>query len=154
MKRETILTIITFLFGLLFLYTGGIKLLTYKSFVWDLGRDPYIGTGIANVVGVALPVIEIVVGTMVLVDRTRKWGLWFSLLLMTVFTIYVRWMINDPTRHCTCGGVIRAMTWRQHFWFNMGFAILAAVGVWLVSSKSKYSWNAGRFSREKKYDTA
>jgi putative oxidoreductase len=129
MKKAIALEIICGLLFLLFVYTGLSKLMSYPTFVWDLGRDPLIGKNVANVAGILLPLVEISVAGLLMWPLSRNWGLYSSAGMMTLFTIYVRWVIHSPTRHCTCGGVIREMTWQQHFWFNVGFTLLCFVGI-------------------------
>jgi hypothetical protein len=137
MKKIVCLNAICFTFFILFTYTGLAKLAMYNVFVWDLGRDPMISPSVASVMGIALPLIEIGVAILVIIPKAWKWGLYSSLVLMVVFTIYVGWMIHSPVRHCTCGGVLREMTWRQHLWFNVGFTLLATIGILIYNKAQK-----------------
>jgi len=125
MKKTIFLEIMCGLFTCLFLYTGTMKLIDHNTFVYDLGRDPMIGKPLATFTSFALPVVELAVVALILIPKTQKWGIYSTIMLMLSFTVYVRWMINNPTRHCTCGGVLRQMTWRQHFWFNVLFTSIA-----------------------------
>jgi putative oxidoreductase len=135
MKRIIFLDFISGLFALLFLYTGISKIIDHKNFIFDLGRDPMIGVSLATFASYALPTIEVLITAALLIPKTQKIGIISSVVLMCCFTVYVRWMLHSPIRHCTCGGVLRQMTWQQHLYFNIGFTILSFVGLYLAYSK-------------------
>jgi len=134
-KRNMMLNIISAIFIFLFVYTALSKLYTLKPFTEILEGTPLIG-GIAGYIAILLPVTELAVSLLLLFPRTRHWGLYSTLTLMLVFTLYIGYMIAfTPNRPCTCGGVIEKMTWAQHFLFNVVFTLLALVGVILVFNK-------------------
>ena len=137
MKKAFLLELICAWFFLLFIYTGISKLLTYRTFVWDLGRDPLIGHTLAVLIGIILPVLEIIIGIMLLSPPQRKKGLYGLLILLASFTFYIRYMLHSPIRHCTCGGVLRTMTWKQHFWFNVGCVLLSIGGIVICQQQNK-----------------
>ena len=137
MKRTILLEVLSALFATLFVYTGTNKILEHRSFVFDLGRDPMIGTSLASFASLAVPAVEILVATLLLIPKTQKIGIVSTVVLMTCFTIYVRLMLHSPVRHCTCGGVLRQMTWTQHLYFNVCFTILSLVALLLCYSKEE-----------------
>ena len=127
MKKTILIEIIASLFVLLFTYTAISKFIGFKTFFWDLGRDPLLEK-YAKLIAIGIPIIEILVSICLLLPKLRKLGLWFSFSLMTVFTGYIAYVLKymDEVRHCTCGGFIRQMTWHQHLWFNISLVCLAA----------------------------
>jgi hypothetical protein len=57
---------------------------------------------------------------------------------MFLFTIYVGLMISfAPHLPCSCGGVIKQMSWKQHLTFNTFFTALALFGIWLSRRQQK-----------------
>src|SRR5688572_10043134 len=114
MRRKYIIEIISGLLIFLFVYTAISKLTDYTSFKSVLRRSPLIGD-YAAVVALALPITEGLVSLLLFIPRTRLWGLYASLALMSVFTLYLAYMIVfTPNLPCSCGGVLKQMTWNQH----------------------------------------
>jgi hypothetical protein len=133
-NREIITDIAVYLFIVLFMYTAASKLLTVNSFASTLAKSPLIGS-LNMIVAYAIPIVEIVISLVLIFPTLRKAGLWASLLLMLVFTGYLVYMVySGSTLPCHCGGVISAMSWQQHIWFNLGFVALAITG--LTTNKS------------------
>lgn len=132
MKRSTIVEIISALFILLFVYTAVSKLMEGIKFEQTLSKSPLIGN-YAGLIAIALPVTEIVVAILLLIPRTRLFGLYASAALMTLFTLYLSYMIAfTPKLPCSCGGVLKQMNWNQHLVFNLFFTGLAFTGIWLL----------------------
>ena len=136
MKRNTLVEIIAALFILLFVYTAMSKFFEFKSFSYVLSKSPLIGD-MAPVVAWGLPITELLIALLLLVPRTRRPGLWASFFIMLAFTGYLVYMIYfTPDRPCSCGGVLKQMTWKQHLVFNIGFTLLALAGLWLQRKQS------------------
>jgi putative oxidoreductase len=130
MKRNTLTEIIAALFILLFVYTATSKLFEFSSFRYVLSKSPMIGNK-APFLAWALPLLEFGISLLLFIPRTRRQGLWGSLVLMTLFTGYLSYMIYfTPDRPCNCGGVLKQMTWNQHLIFNIFFVLLAVLGLW------------------------
>ena len=137
MKRNLIIEIISSLLILLFVYTAISKLLDFTNFKSVLSRSPLIG-GKAVFVAFALPITELLVALLLFIPRTRLWGLRGSVALMTVFTIYLAYMISfSPHLPCSCGGVLKQMTWRQHLVFNIFFLLLSISGAILKRKENR-----------------
>jgi hypothetical protein len=128
-NREIIMDIAVYLFILLFMYTAASKLLTIKSFASTLAKSPLIGS-LNLVVAWSIPIIEIIISIVLIFPSVRKTGMRAALILMTVFTLYLIYMVFSGSElPCHCGGVISAMSWQQHIWFNLSFIALAATGL-------------------------
>ena len=129
MKRNFIIEIISSLLILLFVYTAVSKLLDYAAFKNVLNRSPFIG-GKAAFVALALPITEVLVASLLFFPRSRLWGLYGSFVAMTIFTLYLAWMIMfTPNLPCSCGGVLKQMTWNQHLVFNIFFLLASLTGI-------------------------
>ena len=139
MKREVILDIITYLFFLLFLYTGIMKLIEHFPFYSALMKSRLLYR-FTPILEWMIPITELLVAVCLLIPKTRRIALFSTSFLMGIFTIYVGYtafFMTGRERPCTCGGIIEEMSWRWHFYFNSCFTILAIVGLWLDRNRSR-----------------
>lgn len=135
MKKKTIVEFIGSFFILLFAYTALSKLFLQDVFKYSLGMSPLIAP-MADVIAWAIPVLELGICALLFFPKTRKIGLYSTLATMIVFTLYISYMIIfTPKLPCSCGGIIRYLTWRQHLVFNIGCIGLAALGIRLMVKK-------------------
>lgn len=127
--KEIIVDVAIYLFVILFMYTAASKFFTLKSFASTLAKSPLIGN-FNLIVAYAIPIIEVLISLFLIVPALRKIGLYASLILMTVFTVYLAYMVFSGDKlPCHCGGVISTMSWNQHIWFNISFMTLAVIGL-------------------------
>ncbi len=127
--KTIIIDLIVYAFLILFMYTAASKLFTTKSFASTLAKSPLIGS-YSLFVAWAIPIIEILISLLLILDTKRKWSIHASLALMILFTIYLSYMVFSGSKlPCHCGGVVSTMTWQQHIWFNMGFVLLGFTGL-------------------------
>ena len=137
MKRSLITELVIGSLILLYIYTASSKLLDFGSFRHVLSRSPLIGN-IAPVVAWILPTAEILISLLLILPQTRRIGLWCSFVLMLAFTGYVGYMLAfTPHLPCSCGGVLKQMTWKQHLVFNITYSIIALLGIWLYQRPVK-----------------
>ena len=135
--KEILTDLIVYLFIVLFMYTAASKILTIDKFASTLAKSPLIGS-YHVIVAWAIPILEIAISLVLIVSSFRKWGLFASLVLMSVFTLYLLYMVFSGNKlPCHCGGVISTMTWQQHIWFNLGFVAFAVAGLALTKKKYK-----------------
>jgi hypothetical protein len=131
-NKNTILEIVSALFILLFVYTSLSKFTQFEPFKIVLRDSPLIGNK-NIIVAWAIPSIELIVAFLLLIPRTRLLGFYSSFALMTIFTLYLGYMIIfTPLMPCSCGGVIKQMSWNQHLVFNIFFTLLSILGCWLI----------------------
>jgi hypothetical protein len=110
-------------------YTATSKFLDFNSFKLTLHASPLI-TDKNILVAWAIPVVELITAALLLIPRTRLFGLYSSLGIMTVFTLYLGYMLLfTPNRPCVCGGVIKTMSWDQHIVFNCFFILLSLIAI-------------------------
>jgi|SRR5688572_12911488 putative oxidoreductase len=133
MRRKIIIEIISSLLILLFLYASVSKWLAFKSFVGDMNNQPFPNWMTPWLVW-GIPSIEVLIVLLLIFDRTRLSGLYASLALMLAFTIYTAAVLLHSFKYvpCSCGGVIRKLTWPQHLVFNLFFVGISVVGIILI----------------------
>ncbi len=132
-KKAIVLTSATLL-ALLFLYAAYHKLIIYKIFVEQLKESP-ITNGFQNILAWLIPFIEIVIALALLFRKTRMLGFYSSFFLMLLFTVYVFVLPHffSSSVPCSCGGIISTFGWKEHFYFNLSFTLLAGTGLVLYS---------------------
>lgn len=105
----------------LFAYTGSAKLLDPVPFRAVLEGFPLIGT-FAPLLGWLLPATELSLAVLLLVPRTRRAGLWGCGALLLLFTLYISVLLLSASRlPCSCGGVLGALGWPEHWLLNLFF---------------------------------
>lgn len=137
MKHNIIIEIICFLLILLFVYAALSKLFDYDSFRQQLQRIPLLSQ-FSNA-GWILPVAELITAVMLCVRLSRFTGLYISFFLLLAFTIYIAGMLL-LAKHlpCSCGGVLRQMTWTQHLLFNIFFLLISLAGIRLEKDNNNH----------------
>jgi hypothetical protein len=114
---------------LLFLYTSLNKLADYTTFEYVLTRSPLLKP-IAGFVAWILPVAESGIAILLFIPSSRLKGLYASFILISLFTLYLIYMIAfTPDLPCQCGGVLKLLTWPQHVFFNLFFVLLSLTGI-------------------------
>ena len=136
MKARTItLEIIIALLVLLWVYAALSKWADYQAFYRQLAWNKVVG-GYEDFLFYFLPGIELIAAIALILRPIRSIGLYLSTGLMLAFTGYVFYVvyIDQSKATCTCGGVISAMTWKQHLLFNATYLILSITGLILHRS--------------------
>ena len=133
-----IIEIISAFFILLFLYTALSKIYELSSFRFVLSVSPLLGSA-AGFLAWFIPAIEILTVGLLFVPALRNWGLRLTLVLMIAFTCYLAYMILfTPDRPCSCGGIIKQLTWTQHLSLNVILTILAGIALWLNQNTKRF----------------
>ena len=133
MKKNEIINYITivtcYLLVFLFTYTGVSKLIDHEVFEAAILRSPIIRQQ-APIISWLIPVIELLIAVMLLLQQYRKAGLLLSLLLLIIFTAYIGYMILFiPNLPCSCGGVLKELSWGNHLLFNSFFILLILISL-------------------------
>jgi putative oxidoreductase len=117
---------------LLFVYAALSKLLDLPLFRGQLYNQSF-SHRLADVLVFGLPASELLTSGLLMFQRTRRYGLWLSALLMTVFTIYITLVLLQFWSRvpCSCGGVLAHLSWAQHLIFNLFFLALSVMALWL-----------------------
>jgi uncharacterized membrane protein YphA (DoxX/SURF4 family) len=115
----------------LFVYASVSKLLDFENFQIQLGQSPLL-SAFAGWVSWGVPIVELVIALLLLVPKFRLVGLFAAFSLMVMFTTYIIIILNFSSFiPCSCGGILEKMGWTEHLLFNIGFVILALIGILL-----------------------
>ncbi len=137
MKKLPVIPIASSLLIVLFAYTATSKLNEYSAFAQTISESPLIHNG-ADTIAWLLPATELIVVLLLFFERTRRAGLYASLLLLVLFTLYLLYMVLFVADlPCSCGGVLRKMSWQQHVWFNLFFIGLNVLGLFAVCKQEQ-----------------
>lgn len=126
---------IAHLFVALFFYTALAKLINPPKFYGTLHGSQLVSP-FASFLTYAVPIVELLLCVPLLIHEirvgtkkipTRKIGLIAGGTLMLLFTVYIGLMFllygNDLP--CSCGGVMKELSWTAHIFFNLAFVGLA-----------------------------
>jgi hypothetical protein len=115
---------------MLFIYASLSKFLDFQRFIGEMNNQPLPNSWTPFLVW-TVPSLEIAISVALVFERTRMVGFTASLALMTLFTIYAATILLHFFEYvpCSCGGVIRKLTWPQHLVFNLFFVVLSVMGI-------------------------
>lgn len=135
--REVIVEAVCFLYIILFVYAAVNKIIDFDNFQVELAQSPLLSS-FAGPVSYCVPIIEIIIALLLSTTRCRKTGLYLSLSLMVMFSVYILIILNfSPFIPCSCGGILDEMSWQQHLIFNLAFVILAVAAILLKDIPAK-----------------
>ncbi|SFE45466.1 hypothetical protein SAMN05518672_106181 [Chitinophaga sp. CF118] len=135
-KREIIISTVSFLFIAMFTYAAVSKWLGFTVFVSQIKRQPFDSKYIPLLVW-GIPISEVLVSLLMMIDRTRNIGLKIATGMMILFTGYIiliqlNYFGKIP---CACGGAITELTWMEHLYFNLFFVCAGIVAILLMKNK-------------------
>jgi putative oxidoreductase len=138
-KKQVTLECISALLILLFLYASLSKFMDFKTFTGEMNNQPLPNSWTPFLVWF-IPSTEIALSIALIFERTRLLGLYGSLVLMGLFTVYTSIILMHFFAYvpCSCGGIIKRLTWRQHLVFNLFFVALSISGV-IIQRRKVYS---------------
>jgi hypothetical protein len=135
-KAVLIADIISASILLLFLYTAVNKLLDYEHFKSVMIMSPLLHP-FAGTIAWVLPIGEIGIVLLLLFPKTKLNGLYTAFVAIVIFTLYIIYMIIfTPRLPCSCGGVLKSLTWTQHIYFNLFLLLLTGIAI-VLSCKIK-----------------
>ena len=112
-------------------YSALSKVMEFERFVIELNRSPYLHL-YAGAIAYLLPALEVGIALLLVFERSRRWGLYISLYLMTFFTAYIYAMLNYSYYiSCACMGLFESLSWEAHLSFNMGICIACAIAIYM-----------------------
>ncbi|PUZ24597.1 Methylamine utilisation protein MauE [Chitinophaga costaii] len=139
MFTQKVSDILSALLIFLFLYTGLSKLVEHARFISQLRESPWkLLADNSSWFTWALPIGEVLICILLIIPKYRKLGFWFSGLLLVAFEIYLTALVTSG-KHlpCSCGGIIKYLTWTQHIFFNMAFLIISIWGIYTEKRLNK-----------------
>lgn len=133
------LELICLILSALFAYTGLSKWLDWHGTKAALYNQVF-PIWMADVILYGLPPLEVMVSMMLLVSRWRSWGLWLSVILMTLFTGYISLVLTGVFGRvpCSCGGVLNSLVWWEHLGFNLVVLVMGVWGVWVKKRETRH----------------
>ena len=139
MKKQIQLKLISFSLIILFTYAAFSKLFNFPAFVKGIQSQP-LPAWLIQLSIFLLPVIEIAIPILLMLEKTIKTGLYLSLLLFILFAVYsiailMHQFSNIP---CSCGGLIQQLSWQQHLFLNIIGIILTITAITIHKNKLPY----------------
>ena len=130
--KNLLIQVSSFLLVSLWIYTAGSKIVGYHEFKTQLAGQWHFREN-EHIAAVLIISSELIAASLLLFERTRTTGFEISFMMMVLFTIYVGMVLFHyfDKVPCSCGGVLKEMTWEMHFWFNVFFSIVAGLGMFL-----------------------
>lgn len=147
-----IVTVLSCLFIILFVYAAGSKYNENDVFLSQVGQSPML-TWWASVVVVLVPAMEVVIALLLVFKITRLVGLYAFFTMMVMFSTYIIMITRySDFVPCSCGGILANMTWGTHLQFNLLFVALAAFAIVIYPprtiqpsiARGELSYNPGR----------
>ena len=140
MKKNISVVIISLFFIALFLYSGTWKVMNHQLFNEQLSLS-LIPTAASTWMAWMIPLVEILITILLLRPAWRLKGLYASLILMVLFTIYILIPVPGNTRpSCGCGGFIEELSLKQHLIFNTACIILSLFAIMELSTDQRARW--------------
>ncbi|MNN77242.1 hypothetical protein D3C81_1936910 [compost metagenome] len=103
----------------------------FKGFTFDLNNQPFPNS-LTPILRWLVPLTEIGIVLGLIFEKTRLLALYASLILMSLFTIYTALVLFHVFEYvpCSCGGVIKHLSWPQHLIFNLFFVVITYLAIW------------------------
>jgi hypothetical protein len=129
---------------LLFAYAAVSKLADLASFRHEMHNQNFTPE-VAEALVWLVPASELLAIAFLLSEKRQRAGLWLSAVLMAVFTGYIALVLAGYWQRvpCSCGGVLRNMSWGTHLFFNLFFLLLS-----LTALAQRYKGNAENLRKE------
>lgn len=135
--RKILIEIISYAFILLFIYAALYKLFDIHYFERQLAKSPLI-VDFSHFLSYSVPLTELTLAVLILIPKTRWYGLVGGTALMLSFTLYITYILNfSPQLPCSCGGILATMGWRDHLIFNSLYVAAGITALWLMHRNPK-----------------
>lgn len=135
-KFSAIMTItVSYFFVLLFIYASISKVLDFENFQSQIALSPLLSSFAASI-SYGVIISEMIIVVLLIFPKSRIYGLYASLGLMSAFTIYIYLILNySDFIPCSCGGILEKMTWDQHIIFNIISTLILILTVYFSQAK-------------------
>lgn len=129
-KKQVTLECVCAMLILLFLYASISKFLDFKTFIGQMNNQPLPNSWTPFLVW-TIPLLEVAISVALIFEYTRLLGLYASLVIMVMFSVYTGIVLLHffPYVPCSCGGVIQKLTWPQHLFLNVFYVALSILGI-------------------------
>lgn len=114
---------------ILWVYAATSKLLDYNNFNIELGKSPLLSP-VASLVAVGVPILELGLAFMLLIERTKFIALILSTSLLLLFAVYLLIILHYSSYiPCSCGGILGKLGYKEHIVFNLVLFVLGLVAI-------------------------
>jgi hypothetical protein len=138
--KERVIKFTSSLLIILWIYTGGSKLLDFPSFSHQVELQNFSPL-LTDILKYAIPITEIFTAVLLCTKATFRTGLVLSLITIGSFTVYTILVLTGvyPKIPCSCGGIIKELSWRNHLIFNLFvFAInITALSLFIIKERRR-----------------
>lgn len=139
MKKEHIITAISYALCILFIYAASMKMMDFGQFTADIAKSPLLANVPAGVTSAGILALELGAAVLLAFPGTRLNGLYLSAFLMLLFSVYMSALFFFYTNiPCSCGGILGQMGYPAHIVFNIAFTLLAFTGLLLQHFSLSY----------------
>jgi putative oxidoreductase len=121
--------LVPLLLVILFAYTGTAKLIGHQKMLSQL-QDTGLPGPLPQLAAYLVPIAELLIALLLIFESSRLVGLWTAAIALFFFTGYVAVILSGGHIPCSCGGVIAAMNWKQHLYFNIFFLLLSILSLY------------------------
>jgi hypothetical protein len=129
MITKALVKLIAIALAVLFAIAAVGKLEHYARFRLQLQRFPF-SLSVLYVQAWIIPVTELIITVLLLLPVTRLKGLFASLFLLGVYTLYLTCMLESRFHHtCNCGEPFQSLSLKMHIVFTLGCVFITGVGV-------------------------
>jgi len=143
MKRNTIITILSYSLSILFVYAASAKAMVYTDFMADIAKSPLLVNYNNAILAPGILGLEFLAVILLQFKATLKLGFYLSSFLMLMFTLYLGTLYFFYTNiPCSCGGILGRMPYPVHIIFNLLFTIFSFYGTFLCSKPVDRSQSA------------
>lgn len=119
----------------IFLYTTYHKITDIKTFEESLLRSKLL-SNLHIYIKYLIPLFELLIIVSLFIDRYIMIGLYLSLSLLFIFTIYLFFLNNFSVFHgCSCGGIFNTMTYSEHIIANLFLILINILAIFLYKKK-------------------
>lgn len=122
----------------LFMYTALSKLLDLNLFIGQINNQPFPNWMTPYIATLVL-LVEVSIVVFLIWQKMKKTGFILSIITMSIFSIYtilVLLKVFDRVP-CSCGGVIKQLSWPQHMFFNLAYLLISIVGLVLYNKQKQ-----------------
>lgn len=132
-KRLVLYHLLKALLIFLWCYTALSKLFEMERFTGTLSLIPFWGIS-PGITAYTLVGTELLTALLLCFKRSSNAGLFLSLFLLIVFTVYIVLMLLfAPKLPCSCGGVIQELGWKWHIVFNLAYIGICSCSLFLYN---------------------
>jgi hypothetical protein len=130
MKKNTIINIIYAILVFIYLYAAVSKFIDFRVYLKDMHNQPF-PLWVSNILLWLIPISELFICFALISHQGKTIGLFSSLILISLFSVYILAILNHSFKYvpCSCGGLIRKLTWKQHLFFNLFIMSVSLLGI-------------------------